>query len=218
MLSTDILNALKGYTASMSKDVALVLQTGDHEKRDELKKYLEDIASVSDRISVVERDESEKLRSPVSFLLEVDGTDSGIRFSGIPGGHEFNSLVLALLHASGTPIKLDDSLKAIIAGIDDDLNFEVFVSLSCHNCPEVVQTLNQFAVLNPRISSEMIDGGLYPDLIEDRNIQGVPTVFLDGDQAQIRAEIRPGRKDAVAGCCRDRRRPRGRCLGDLCRA
>ena len=88
MLSTDILNALKGYTASMSKDVALVLQTGDHEKRDELKKYLEDIASVSDRISVVERDESEKLRSPVSFLLEVDGTDSGIRFSGIPGGHE----------------------------------------------------------------------------------------------------------------------------------
>lgn len=181
MLSTDILNALKGYTASMSKDVALVLQTGGHEKRDELKKYLEDIASVSDRISVVERDEPGKLRSPVSFLLEVDGTDSGIRFSGIPGGHEFNSLVLALLHASGTPIKLDDSLKAIIAGIDDELKFEVFVSLSCHNCPEVVQTLNQFAVLNPRISAEMIDGGLYPELIEERNIQGVPTVFLNGE-------------------------------------
>lgn len=181
MLSKDILNALKGYTAAMQLDVALVLQTGAHEKRDELKTFLEDIASVSDRITVVERDEPSKLRSPVSFLLEVDGNDSGIRFSGIPGGHEFNSLVLAILHSSGTPIKLDDGLKGIIAGIDEDLQFEVFVSLSCHNCPEVVQTLNQFAVLNPRISCEMIDGGLYPDLIEKRNIQGVPTVFLNGE-------------------------------------
>jgi len=181
MLSTDILNALKGYTAAMQLDVAFVLQTGDHEKRAELKKFLEDIASVSDRITVVERDEPQKLMSPVSFLLEVDGNDSGIRFSGIPGGHEFNSLVLALLHSSGTPIKLDDSLKAIISGIDEDLKFEVFVSLSCHNCPDVVQTLNQFAVLNPRITCETIDGGLYPDLIEKRNIQGVPTVYLNGE-------------------------------------
>lgn len=181
MLSKDILNALKGYTAAMQLDVALVLQTGEHEKREELKTYLEDVASVSDRITVVERDEPSKLRSPVSFLLEVDGNDSGIRFSGIPGGHEFNSLVLAILHSSGTPIKLDDSLKSIIAGIDEDLQFEVLVSLSCHNCPEVVQTLNQFAVLNPRISCEMIDGGLYPELIEKRNIQGVPTVFLNGE-------------------------------------
>lgn len=181
MLSTEILNALKGYTAAMQLDVALVLQTGEHEKRDELKKFLQDIASVSDRITVVERNDPQKLMSPVSFLLEVDGNDSGIRFSGIPGGHEFNSLVLALLHSSGTPIKLDDSLKAIISGIDEDLNFEVFVSLSCHNCPEVVQTLNQFAVLNPRITCETIDGGLYPDLIEERNIQGVPTVYLNGE-------------------------------------
>lgn len=180
MLSNDILNALKGYTASMQLDVAFVLQTGEHEKRAELKEFLDGIASVSDRITVVERDESEKLRSPVSFLLEVDGNDSGIRFSGIPGGHEFNSLVLALLHSSGTPIKLDDSLKGIIAGIEEDLYFEVFVSLSCHNCPEVVQTLNQFAVLNPRIMVDTIDGGLYPELIEERNIQGVPTVFLNG--------------------------------------
>lgn len=181
MLSTEILQALKGYTADMSRDVTLVLQTGAHAKRDELKSFLDGVATVSDRITVEERDAPAALRSPVSFLMEVDGADSGVRFSGIPGGHEFNSFVLALLHISGTPIKLDDSLKAIISGIDEDLNFEVFVSLSCHNCPDVVQTLNQFAALNPKITVETIDGGLYPDLIEERNVQGVPTVYLNGE-------------------------------------
>ena len=181
MLSKDILTALKGYTADMQSDVVLVLQTGAHEKREELKKFLNDIASVSDRISVEERDAPETLRSPISFSLEVDGADSGIRFSGIPGGHEFNSMVLALLHVSGTPIKLDDSLKTIIAGIEEELRFEVFVSLSCHNCPDVVQTLNQFAALNPKITSEMIDGGLFPEIIEERDIQGVPSVYLNGE-------------------------------------
>jgi alkyl hydroperoxide reductase subunit F len=180
MLTPDILKALKGYTANMNSDVTLVLQPGEHEKRAELKKFLEDVASVSDRITFEERDESEKLRSPVSFLFEVNGEDSGIRFSGIPGGHEFNSFVLALLHISGTPIKLDDSLKDIIGGIDEELKFEVFMSLSCHNCPDVVQALNQFSAINPKISVETIDGGLYPELVEERNIQGVPTVFLNG--------------------------------------
>lgn len=179
MLTPDILNALKGYTANMTSDVALVLQMGVHQKRAELKKFLEDVATVNPRISLVERNDPD-LRSPISFKLEVDGADSGVRFSGLPGGHEFNSFVLALLHASGTPMKLDDSLKAIIAGIDDELNFEVFVSLSCHNCPDVVQTLNQFALLNPKISTETIDGGHYQDVIDERNIQGVPTVFLNG--------------------------------------
>lgn len=181
MLSTEILQALKGYTADMNRDVTLVLQTGDHAKRGELKSFLEGVATVSDRISVVERDEPAALRSPVSFLMEVDGNDSGVRFSGIPGGHEFNSFVLALLHLSGTPIKLDDGLKAIVSGIDEELRFEVFVSLSCHNCPDVVQTLNQFAALNSKITVETIDGGLYPDLIEERNVQGVPTVYLNGE-------------------------------------
>ncbi len=181
MLSKDILTALKSYTAEMKNGVTLVLQTGEHEKRTELKNFLTDIASISERISVEERDAPETLRSPISFSVEADGKDSGIRFSGIPGGHEFNSLVLAILHASGTPIKLDDSLKNIVGGIDEELRFEVFVSLSCHNCPDVVQTLNQFAVLNPNISSEMIDGGLFPEVIEERDIQGVPTVYLNGE-------------------------------------
>ena len=181
MLTPDILTALKGYTANLSRKVTFVLQTGTHVKRHELKKFLTDFASVSEQITLTERDTHGVLRSPMSFLIEVDGADTGIRFSGIPGGHEFNSIVLAVLHATGTPMKLDDSLKSIVAGIEDELKFEVFVSLSCHNCPDIVQALNQFAVLNPRISSEMIDGGLYPELVEERDIQGVPTVYLNDE-------------------------------------
>lgn len=180
MITQEILNALKGYTASMQKDVTFVLQTGEHSKRDELKTFLSDVAGVSDKIQLEERDTNGVLRSSISFLLEADGEDTGIRFSGIPGGHEFNSFVLALLHASGTALKIDDSVASIVKGVKDELKFEVFISLSCHNCPDVVQALNQFALLNPNITSEMIDGGLYQSLVEERDIQGVPSVYLNG--------------------------------------
>ena len=143
--------------------------------------FLSDIASVSEKLNVEERDTNGELRSAISFLLEADGEDTGIRFSGIPGGHEFNSLVLAMLHAAGTELKLDDSVKSMVKAVNEPLNFEVFISLSCHNCPDVVQALNQFALLNPNITSEMIDGGVYPKLIEERDIQGVPSVYLNGE-------------------------------------
>ena len=181
MLTNDILQALKGYAANMQKKITFVLQTGAHEKRDELVTFLSDIAGVSDNLAFEERDLGDALRSPISFLLEADGEDTGIRFSGIPAGHEFNSLVLAFLHASGTDIKLDDSLQRMVANVKDDLHFEVFISLSCHNCPDVVQALNQFALLNPRIKSEMIDGGLFQDTVKARDIQGVPSVYLNGE-------------------------------------
>lgn len=180
MLGNDILTALKSYTANMSSDVNLVLQPGEHAKRAELVEFLQSFASTSDRINFIER-EADSLRSPLSFLLEVDGQESGIIFSGIPSGHEFNSLVLAVLQLSGTTMKLDDQIQQIVKNIQSPLKFEVIVSLSCHNCPDVVQALNQFAILNTHIETEMLDGGLYPELIEERNIQGVPTVFLNGE-------------------------------------
>ncbi|GHG04356.1 alkyl hydroperoxide reductase subunit F [Thalassotalea marina] len=179
MLTNDVLNALKSYTANMKNSVTLVLQTGEHEKRAELKDFLTQLASVSEKIQISESDVG--LRSPVSFSLLADEQATGITFSGIPGGHEFNSLILAILQASGTELKLDNSLQQLIAAIDKPLQFEVFVSLSCHNCPDVVQALNQFALLNDQIESEMIDGGLYPELIATRNIQGVPSVYLNGE-------------------------------------
>jgi len=180
MLTKEIKEALMGYTANMQNNITFVLQTGEHPKRAELLKFLSDFAKVSERIHVEERDVPGQLRSPVSFMLEVDGGPNGIQFSGIPGGHEFNSLVLAVLHSSGTPTKLDDSLKSIVANVQESLKFEIYISLSCQNCPDVVQALNQFAAINPNISSETIDGGVYPELIEANDIQGVPTVFLNG--------------------------------------
>ena len=135
MLTKEIIEALRNYTASMQKEVSFVLQTGTHEKREELVDFLNGIAGVSDKISVEERDLPAILRSPVSFLLEADGEDTGIRFSGIPGGHEFNSLILALLQSAGTAIKLDESIASMVRNVSEQLIFEVFISLSCHNCP-----------------------------------------------------------------------------------
>lgn len=179
MLSNDILKALKTYTENMTNKVTLVLQTGEHEKRTELVEFLTQICSVSENLNIVERDAA--LRSPITFYLEVDGNNNGVHFSGIPSGHEFNSLILAILQSSGTALKLDSTLTNMVQKITEALHFEVFISLSCHNCPDVVQSLNQFALLNKNISAEMIDGGLFKALIDDRNIQGVPSVYLNGE-------------------------------------
>jgi len=178
MLNNDILKALTAYTQNMTNQVTLVLQTGEHPKRNELKEFLTQLTSVSDNLRIEERDDN--LRSPITFFLEVEGSNNGIHFSGIPSGHEFNSLILAVLQSSGTALKLDNTLSKMIEKITDKLHFEVFISLSCHNCPDVVQSLNQFALLNENISAEMIDGGLFQDLIDQRNIQGVPSVYLNG--------------------------------------
>lgn len=179
MITAEIKQALGQYFSKMQKPVTLVLQTGEHDKRAEQAGFLSAIGDISDNVRFEERDAG--LRSPISFLLEVDDQPTGIVFSGIPGGHEFNSLILAILNASGGDMKLDDSVANLIKQVSKPLQFEVFISLSCHNCPDVVQALNQFALLNPNISSEMLDGGLFPEIIEEREIQGVPTVYLNGE-------------------------------------
>jgi alkyl hydroperoxide reductase subunit F len=147
-----------------------------HSKRPELVDFLTGIAEVSDKLSFDEQDTQGLLRSPISFMLKTSGAPNGIMFSGIPSGHEFNSLILAILQSGGSELRLDEGIKTIIGGIQEELNFEVFVSLSCHNCPDIVQALNQFALINPNISNEMIDGGLFQELINERDIQGVPSV------------------------------------------
>jgi alkyl hydroperoxide reductase subunit F len=180
MLTPDILNALAQYTKDMKQAVTLVLQTGEHAKRNELKEMLSQFSTISERITLEERDEPSRFRSPVSFGLEVDGKPSGITFSGVPGGHEFNSFVLAVLQAGGVKLKLDESIQNMIKKVVNPLKFQVYVSLSCHACPDVVQAMNQFALLNDNIEAEMIDGSVYPDLVEANGIQGVPTVFMNG--------------------------------------
>ena len=181
MLNSDILNAVTNYTKNMNNEVTLVLQTGEHQKRSELVNFLSKIAATSNKLNFIEQDDPSRLKSPLTFGLQVNGEYNGIFFSGIPGGHEFNSFILAILQSSGTALKLDSHLQNMVKAIAQPLNFEVFVSLSCENCPDVVQSLNQFALLNDNIQSEMIDGGLFPEQIAERNIQGVPSVYLNGE-------------------------------------
>ena len=102
-------------------------------------------------------------------------------------GHEFTSLVLALLQVGGYPPKVEQALLEQIRALDGDFEFEIYVSLTCHNCPDVVQALNLMAVQNPRISTTMIEGGLFQDEVEERQIMGVPTVFLNGTDVRLRA-------------------------------
>ena len=179
LLSPEILGALKGYASNLDRSVTMVLQIGEHPKRAELVDFLEGIAGVSGLLELEERNLDGLLRSPLSFLLESQGKDTGIRFSGIPSGHEFNSLVLAILQSGGGDLKLGEDVERTIGSIDKFLDFKTFISLSCHNCPDVVQTLNKFCLLNERFTNEMVDGALFPELVEQYDVQSVPLVFLD---------------------------------------
>lgn len=179
MLTPDLIKAVQSYSEKMTKPVTFVLGAGDHEKRAELVDFLKQLDGATDKLTV--SDSFDDALSPISFKLVADNKDTGIIFSGIPGGHEFSSLVLAFLQAGGSDLKLDDSLQQLIKNADMPLKFETYISLSCHNCPDVVQALNQFALLNDNISNEMIDGGLFQDKVEANNIQGVPAVFLNGE-------------------------------------
>ncbi len=181
MLTDEIKETLAGYAEGMHKLVSVVLNLGDHEKRQELVEFIVSVAEVSESIEFVEKTLDGTVRSPITFTIETNGEPTGIYFSGIPSGHEFNSFILAILQSGGVEIKLEDHIKQIVTNITQKLDFEIFVSLSCHNCPEIVQTINQFALLNGGITSEMIDGGLFQKDVEEKGIQGVPSVFLNGE-------------------------------------
>lgn len=180
MLDQNLLNAVKSYSEKMTRPINFVLGSGEHPKRAELLDFLSQIASTSDKIVFNETDTDASLPSPISFKIMTEGKDTGIIFSGIPGGHEFTSLVLAILQSGGHTLKLDEGIQNLVKRINQPLTFQTYISLSCHNCPDVVQALNQFALLNDNITNEMIDGGLFQEQVEANNIQGVPAVFLNG--------------------------------------
>lgn len=180
MLDQGLLDAVKSYSENMTRPISFVIGTGEHEKKAELVDFLNQIAGTTDKINFDAAATDDSLPSPISFKITTEGQETGIVFSGIPGGHEFTSLILAILQAGGHTLKLDESIQKMVKRIGQPLQFQTYVSLSCHNCPEVVQALNQFALLNDGISNEMIDGGLFQEQVEANNIQGVPAVFLNG--------------------------------------
>ena len=173
------LQALRAYSEKLQHPVAFKLYGGTHAKRSELLELLEKVASISELLSVQHSETDAPVREGLTFELIADGAPTGILFSGIPGGHEFNSFILAMLQAGGHTIKLDPGIRRQIEAIDRPLSFESVISLDCHVCPDVVQAFNQMALLNPQIRHEMIDGALHEGLVNERQVQGVPTVFLD---------------------------------------
>ncbi len=200
MLDANIKTQLKAYLEKVTQPIEIVASLDDGDKSREMQAMLADIAELTDRITVTEvRDDHE--RKP-SFSLNRKGADMGVRFAGLPMGHEFTSLIIALLQVGGHPPKAEAELVEQIRGIEGRFEFETYISLSCHNCPDVVQALNLMAVINPNIRHTMIDGALFQDEVDERKIMAVPTVLLNGQPfGQGRMELAEivGRIDAGAG-------------------
>lgn len=197
MLDANLKTQLKAYLERITHPITLVASLDDGAKSQEMLGLLEDIASLSDKITL-DRNGADARRP--SFAINRNGSDIGVTFAGLPMGHEFNSLVLALLQVGGHPSKESEELLEQIRNLDGDFRFETYFSLSCQNCPDVVQALNLMSALNPRIKHVAIDGALFQQEVEQRQVMAVPTVFLNGepfaqgrmDVAQIVAKLDTG--------------------------
>lgn len=177
MLDANIAAQLKGYLENIKRPIELVAALDESSKANEMRELLQEIAEMSPQINFVEDVHSDS-RKPSFQIKQPDGQEK-IRFAGIPMGHEFTSLVLALLHTGGHPTKLSDEVIDQIKNLEGEYHFETYISLSCQNCPEVVQALNVMAIHNPNISHTMIDGALFQDEVDERQIMAVPTVYLN---------------------------------------
>ncbi len=177
MLDANLKQQLNAYLQNIVTPIELTLTTHDSAKSQELAELTHEIAALSDQISVKEGNDR---RAP-SMAVGAAGETPRINFAGIPMGHEFTSLVLALLQAGGHPSKADAELQEQIRNLKGEFHFETYISLSCQNCPDVVQALNLMAVLNPNITHTMIDGALFQQEVDERQIMAVPSVYLNGE-------------------------------------
>ncbi|MFW9594234.1 MAG: alkyl hydroperoxide reductase subunit F [Macromonas sp.] len=178
MIDDNLKAQLQAYLERVTQPFELVASLDDSSSSQELKSLLETIANLCDKISL--RTDGNDQRKP-SFSLQRMGTQQSLRFAAIPLGHEFTSLVLALLWTGGHPPKVEPAVIEHIQALDGDFNFEVYMSLSCHNCPDVVQALSLMAVLNPKVKTVVIDGALNQAEVEARQVMAVPMVYLNGE-------------------------------------
>ncbi|MCL6489629.1 MAG: alkyl hydroperoxide reductase subunit F [Alicyclobacillus mali] len=177
VLDDEIREQLKQYLELMEGDVVIRVSPGSDDASRDMMELVNELQSMSPKIHV---EETELPRKP-SFSINRPGEDTGIVFAGAPLGHEFTSLILALLQVSGRPPKVDESVIRQIQSLEGTYAFETYVSLSCHNCPDVVQALNLMSVLNPNIRHTMIDGAVFKSEVEEKNVMAVPTVYLNGE-------------------------------------
>jgi len=178
MLDANIKSQLQAYMANIKQPIELVPSLDDSAKASELRELLVEIAGLHDMVTLAP--DADDARKP-SFLIRRVGTNIGVCFAGIPLGHEFTSLVLALLQVGGHPPKVSDEVIEQVRALDGDYVFETYFSLSCQNCPDVVQALNLMSVLNPRISNVSIDGALFKAEVDGRKIMAVPSIYLNGE-------------------------------------
>ncbi|MCQ9615324.1 alkyl hydroperoxide reductase subunit F [Paenalcaligenes niemegkensis] len=179
MLDANLVNQLKAYLEKIAQPIEIVASLDDGEKSLELRQLLNQIVEQSDKISY--REETDNTERKPSFRINRVGSDISVAFAGIPLGHEFASLVLALLQVGGHAVKFDESTIKQIQSLEGDMLFEVYYSLSCQNCPDVVQALNAMAVINPRIRPVAIDGAINQDEVAKREVMSVPAVYLNGE-------------------------------------
>jgi alkyl hydroperoxide reductase subunit F len=180
MLDANMKQQLGTYLQNIVNPIEITVSTNGNAKSEELLELAREITELNQDKITLSVDENPQGRAP-QMSVGPKGEQARVSFAGIPMGHEFTSLVLALLQAGGHPSKAAQETLEQIKNLGSELNFEVYISLSCHNCPDVVQAVNLMAVLNPNVTATMIDGGLFPKEIEDRNIMGVPAVFLNGE-------------------------------------
>ena len=204
MLDATMTQQLKTYLANLREPVELVASLGDDDKSAQTRELLEEIAALHDLVSA--SFDGTDSRKPSFVIRRGSDAEKWVRFAGLPMGHEFTSLVLALLWAGGHPPKVDADLLEQVRGLEDDFNFEMYFSLSCHNCPDVVQALTLMALENPRITATLIEGGTFQDEVDSRDIMAVPATFLNGEPfyngkmelAEILAKIDTGSEAKAA--------------------
>ncbi|MEK4148778.1 alkyl hydroperoxide reductase subunit F [Robertmurraya sp. FSL W8-0741] len=177
LLEADIKAQLAQYLQMMEGDILLKVSAGDDQVSHDMLALVDEISSMSSHIKV----EKTTLERTPSFSVNRIGEDTGITFAGVPLGHEFTSLVLALLQVSGRAPKVDPKVIEQVKKIEGEFHFESYISLTCHNCPDVVQALNVMSILHPGISHTMIDGAAFKEEVEKKDIMAVPTVFLNGE-------------------------------------
>ncbi|BFM05784.1 alkyl hydroperoxide reductase subunit F [Halioxenophilus aromaticivorans] len=179
MLEATMKQQLGAYLEKIVTPIALTVSTNSNEKSQELESLAREISEMSEKISLTVNS-NDSGRVP-RMVVGPQGEQGRVTFAGVPMGHEFTSLVLALLQAGGHPSKASQELLSQIKGLSKPLRFEAYVSLSCHNCPDVVQAINLMAVLNPNIEATMVDGGVFPQEVEELGIMAVPTLYLNGE-------------------------------------
>jgi alkyl hydroperoxide reductase subunit F len=179
MLDDTLKAQLQAYLGKLQRPIRLIASLDGSASSQEMRELLTTIASLSDQVSF--DDSGNDARKP-SFVIARDGETTGVRFAAIPLGHEFTSLVLALLWTGGHPPKAESETLDAIATLQGELDFEVYMSLSCHNCPDVVQALSLMAIRNPGVKVTVIDGGLYQAEVEGRQVMAVPMVYLNGQE------------------------------------